>query len=58
MKLKMIINKLKIIALAHLGQAEKNETEATKLSLQLTWAGWYKKWLIIGFKWNKPQIFL
>ena len=46
-KLKIIINKPKIIALAHLGQAEK-QNKGTKPSLQLTWAGRYKKRLIIG----------
>ena len=39
--------KQKIIALAHLGQAEKRN-KGTKPSLQLTWAGQYKKQLIIG----------
>ena len=39
--------KQKIIALAHLGQAEK-QNKGTKPLLQLTWAGQYKKRLIIG----------
>ena len=47
-KLKIIIKQTKIIALAHLAQAEK-QTKGTKPSLQLTWAGWYNKQLIIGF---------
>ena len=42
MKLKIIIKQTKIIALAHLGQAEKG-TKETKPLLQLTWARWYKK---------------
>ena len=49
MKLKIIIKQTKIITLAHLGQAEK-WTKETKPSFQLTWAGQYKKWLIIGLK--------
>ena len=54
------MKQLKIIALAHLGQAEK-WTKETKPLLQLTWAGWYKKQLIIcfkknGLKQNKSQI--
>ena len=49
MKLKIIIQETKIIALAHLGQAEK-WTKETKPLLQLTWAGWYNKQLIISFK--------
>ena len=44
----------KIIALAHLGQAEK-WNKGTKPSLQLTWAGQYKKWLIIGSRFNQQN---
>ena len=36
----------------------KDETKGTKPLLQLTWAGQYKKRLIIGFKQNKSQIFV